>query len=264
MRIVSISNQKGGVGKTTTTMALGAALALRGLRVLVVDLDPQGSLTAAAGVELGDGDHALKTLMSHYLATQQVPPLADCTWLLEEGLDLLPTTIDLAACEFALHQAPRREYVLAKILAATGSYDRVLIDCPPSPGLLTQNALTAADAVLIPLVPEYLAARGLVGMLDAIDLVRRSELNAKLAVAGVILTMVDPRTSHGRQTREEIAGFLGGRIPILGEVKRSVKAAEAAAAGQSILRYAGRSELARAYSAIAEALCAPSREAAYA
>ena len=139
---------------------------------------------------------------------------------------------------------------------AHDDYDLVLIDCGPSLSLLTVNALTAATDVVIPLVPEFLAARGLGLLLESIGRVRKSKLNPHLRVAGVVLTMVDTRALHAREVRDSITAFLDGNIPILGEVKRSVRAAEASAAGMSLLRFAARSETSRAYEEVAARLCA--------
>lgn len=254
MNIVAIANQKGGTGKTTSTLALGAALAARGRHVLLVDLDPQASLTSAGGVTLDEQAPTVYTLIAHYLREHEACGLDAQVHRLEPGLDLLPASIDLAVAELELQNAVRREYVLAEVLAPACGYDLVLIDCPPSLSLLTVNALTAATDVVIPLVPEYLAARGLGLLLESIGRVRKSKLNPHLRVAGVILTMVDYRATHSRETREQIETFLNGTIPILGDVKRSVKVAEASAAGMSMLRYAARSESAQAYDEVAARL----------
>ncbi len=256
-RIIALANQKGGVGKTTSTLALGAALADRGRRVLLVDLDPQASLTSAAGVELRDDDTTLYTALTTYVSTGETDAalLGDIMQGITLSLNLLPAGIDLAAAEMELLGAVRREYVLTEILAPLRDADDVvLIDCTPSLSLLTLNALTVADAVLIPVVPDYLAARGLGLLLDTIERVRKSKLNPRLSVAGVILTMVDYRTAHNREVAASVRAHLGDRI--LGDVKRSTKTAEAAAAGLSVTAYAPRGEAALAYGEIADALLA--------
>ncbi len=254
-RIIALANQKGGVAKTSSTLALGAALADRGQRVLLVDLDPQASLTSAAGEQVDADVATVYSLLHAYVATGAVPATAAATRPITLGLDLLPASIELAAAEIELQQAVRREYVLAEVMCAVQEvYDVILIDCPPSLSLLTVNALTAADEVLIPVVPDYLAARGLGLLLDSIERMRKNKLNPRLRVAGVVLTMVDSRTTHSRETMDGIRAFLGERIPVLGDVKRSTKMAESAAAGVPITVYAPQSEVAVAYGSIADRL----------
>ncbi len=256
-RIVAVANQKGGQGKTTSTLALGAALAERGQRVLIVDLDPQASLTSAAGIEPEALDITMYTAFTQYMAEATVPAYADLARPLGPSLALLPSSLDLALAEMDLHNAVRREYVLAEILAvARDDYDIVLVDCPPSLTWLTINALTAAQQVLIPVVPEFLAARGLGQLLGTIGRVRRNKLNPSLEIVGAVLTMVDTRTAHGRHVADRIRAFLDGQAPVLGEVKRSIRASEAAEAGESVLRYDTRGEAARGYRDVADALLA--------
>jgi len=256
-RIVAVANQKGGQGKTTSTLALGTALAERGYRVLIVDLDPQASLTSAAGIEPEALDITIYTAFTQYMAEATVPAYADLARPLGPSLALLPSSLDLALAEMDLHNAVRREYVLAEILAvARDDYDIVLVDCPPSLTWLTINALTAAQQVLIPVVPEFLAARGLGQLLGTIGRVKRNKLNPSLEIVGAVLTMVDMRTAHGRHVAERIRAFLAGQAPVLGEVKRSIRASEAAEAGESLLRYDTRGEAARGYRDVADALLA--------
>jgi len=256
-RIVAVANQKGGQGKTTSTLALGTALAERGYRVLIVDLDPQASLTSAAGIEPEALDITIYTAFTQYMAEATVPAYADLARPLGPSLALLPSSLDLALAEMDLHNAVRREYVLAEILAvARDDYDIVLVDCPPSLTWLTINALTAAQQVLIPVVPEFLAARGLGQLLGTIGRVKRNKLNPSLEIVGAVLTMVDMRTAHGRHVAERIRAFLDGQAPVLGEVKRSIRASEAAEAGESLLHYDTRGEAARGYRDVADALLA--------
>ena len=253
-RVVAISNQKGGTAKTSTTLALGAALAERGQRVLLVDLDPQASLTASIGAAQADRP-TVYAAIAHYMEHDEAPAFDDYIQPVVPGLALLPSSIDLAAAEMELISANRREYVLSELLASVeGAYDVVLIDCPPSLGLLVVNALTAAREVIVPIVPEYLAAHGLQLLLGSIARIRKGKLNPHHTVAGIVLTMVDNRTTHVRTVIEEIRATIGRQIPILGEIKRSIKMSEAAAAGVPITTYAARSETALAYGAIADTL----------
>ncbi len=254
-KTIAIANQKGGQGKTTSTLALGTALADRGHRVLLVDLDPQASLTIAGGLDPDELPATLYDAFTYYLKESEPYPVADLTHALGPTLDLLPTSIDLAAAEIELLNAVRREYALRGLLkAARDAYDVVLIDCPPSLSLLTLNALTAADEVLIPVVPEFLAVRGMGYLLTTVARVRKSELNPTLGLAGYVLTMVDDRTTHGREMATAVQARLDGQVPFLGRVKRSVKASEASARGVSLMHYAAQSDLALAYGEIATAL----------
>jgi len=256
-RIIALANQKGGVGKTVTTHALGAALAERGQRVLLVDFDPQASLTSAAGVDVGNDEASIYTAMATYMKTGDAPTLEGIVRTIAPALDLLPASIDLAGAEIELMSAGRREYVLGEVLSRVqGAYDIILIDCAPSLGLLTLNALTAAGEVVIPVVPNFLASRGLGLLVDSIAHTRKIKLNPRLRVTGVLLTMVDSRQTHSKETSEGIRAFLGDSIPILGEVKRSAKAAEASAAGLPVTAYAPQSDAALAYGHIADALLA--------
>jgi len=256
-RIVALVNQKGGVAKTTSCLALGAALADRGQRVLLVDLDPQASLTSATGVDVAPDAPTLYTALHAFISTGDVLDLRGVIRSVAPSLDLAPASIELAGAELELQNAVRREYVLGETLSAIQSeYDMVLLDCPPSLSLLTVNALVAADEALVPVAPDYLASRGLGLLLTSIAQTRKAKLNPRLRVAGVILTMTDFRTVHSRETADGIRAFLGDDIPLLGEVKRSTKAAEASAAGLPVTAYAPHSEAALAYGQIADALLA--------
>lgn len=255
-RVVAVANQKGGVGKTTSVLALGAAVARLGQRVLLVDLDPQASLTSAAGIEPDDLDFTIYTAISHFMKNQEPPPgLKNGIVEIQVGLDLLPANIDLSVAELELQNTVRREYVLQEILEPLRDrYDIVLIDCPPSLSLLTINALTCADECVIPVVPEYLAARGLGLLLNSIERVRKSKLNPRIRVSGVILTMTNTRTNHSREVIASVRQHLDGHVPVLGEVKRSIKVAEAAAAGVPLSNYAPSNETSMSYHQIAEVL----------
>jgi len=254
--IVAIVNEKGGVGKTVSTSSLGSALARRGQRVLLVDLDPQdASLSIAAGVH--EPAASVADVLQHYIAAREAAPLDGYVTALGPNLDLLPNSKGLASAEHVLANVRRREYVLAEALApAAARYDTILIDCPPSLGILVVNALTAADVVLIPVVPEYMAAIGIKGLLDTVREMRREKLNPRLVVGGIILTMVDTRNRHSREVAEDVRAAFGADIPILGEVRRSTRVNEAMQAGRSILDYAERDAAAQAYLAIADDLLA--------
>ena len=254
--IVAIVNEKGGVGKTVSTYSLGSALARRGQRILMVDLDPQdASLSIASGVH--EPAASVADALQHYITQREAAPLEEYVTPLGPNLDLLPNSKGLASAEHVLANVRRREYVLAEVLApATTRYDTILIDCPPSLGVLVVNALTAADVVLIPVVPEYMAVIGIKGLLDTVREMRREKLNPRLTVGGIILTMVDTRTRHSREVSEDVRAAFGDEIPILGEVRRSTRVNEAMQAGQSILDYAERDTAAQAYLSIADELLA--------
>ncbi len=243
-RILAIANQKGGVAKTTTVASLGSAFAEQGLRVLLVDLDAQACLTFSLGVDPEEVESSVHDVLLGDVA------LADAVVETPAGVDLLPATIDLAAAESALLARAGREHVLAAALAGPAdAYDVVLLDCSPSLGVLTLNALTAADEVVVPLQCEMLSHRGVGQLLDTIDDVRRI-LNARLVVRGVLPTMFDARTSHARAILEDVGERYG--LPVLEPpIPRSVRFAEAPALGGSILTTARGSKGAQAYREVA-------------
>jgi chromosome partitioning protein len=244
---LAVANQKGGVAKTTSVASIGAALAELGQSVLLVDLDPQACLTFSLGVDPEGLELSLHDVfrerVSAALALRSVG----------EGVDLLPSTIDLTGSEVALHDKPGREYVLRKALTGfTGDYDFVLIDCSPSLGVLTVNALTAADEVLIPLQCETLSHRGVGQLLDTIDDVRRLT-NPDLVVLGVLPTLFDGRTTHARDVLADVSARFGVTV-LEPPISRSIRFAEAPASGQSILRTASTSPGAEAYRRFARRL----------
>lgn len=253
---IACANQKGGVGKTTTVVNLATYLALSGRRVLVLDLDPQGNATSGLGI---DRDSLSSTA---YDALIDGRPLADLIVATGHGqLDLVPSAIGLAAVEVELASTPQRERRLARVLGGfTDAYDHVFIDCPPSLGLLTVNALTAADGVLIPLQCEYYALEGLGQLLATIDLVR-DNLNPDLAVDGVVLTMYDARTRLSSDVAEEVRHHLGETV-YRTIVPRSVRLSEAPSYGQSIATYSPESRGARAYRELAEEFLARHKHSA--
>ncbi|MCU4185664.1 ParA family protein [Acidiferrimicrobium sp. IK] len=244
--VVAVANQKGGVAKTTTVHSLGAALADRGQRVLLVDLDPQACLTYSTGTD----PDALEASLHDVLVGRT--PAADVLVKLDD-LDLLPASIDLAGAEVHLLTRPGREYALQRALEPLlGAYDTVLIDCPPSLGILTINGLTAARSVVIPLQCETLSHRGVGQLLETIGDVR-SFTNPKLAVLGVIATMYDPRTRLAQETLAGVGAAYGLAV-LQPPVPKSVRVAEAPGRGCSVLRHAPRSPSAEAYRELAAAL----------
>lgn len=253
-RVLAVANQKGGVAKTTTVHALGYALAERGSQVLLVDLDPQACLTFSAGF---DPDQLQASVHDCFVrrakAADVVQGVAEA-----EGLHLLPSTIDLAGSEVHLLTRTGREQALARILQPVhDDYDVILVDCPPSLGVLTINGLAAAGEVLVPLQCETLSHRGVGQLLDTIEDVR-TFANADVVVRGVVPTMFDERTRHARQVLADVHERYG--LPVLDPpVRKSVRFAEAPARGRCILQHAPSSPGAEAYRAIADQLLADDR-----
>jgi chromosome partitioning protein len=250
-RVIAMCNQKGGVGKTTTTINLGAALAEYGRKVLLVDFDPQGSLSVGLGINPHDMDLSIyNLLMQRDVILDDVIISTDV-----EGMDLLPSNIDLSAAEVQLVQEVAREQTLQRVLApALATYDVILIDCQPSLGLLTVNALTAADSVLVPLECEYFALRGVALLKTTIDKVTE-RLNPKLRIEGVLATMYDGRTLHGREVLERLVQAWGDAV-FHTVIRRTVKFSDSTVAGEPITTYAGASAGADAYRQLAKEVLA--------
>jgi chromosome partitioning protein len=245
-RVVAVANQKGGVAKTTTTHSLGAGLAELGERVLLVDLDPQACLTFSLGIDADGLGRSLHDVLAGRAEAAEV--------VVKSGdLALLPATIDLAGAEVHLMSRTGREHVLARALKpVVGEYDTVLIDCPPSLGVLTINGLTAAAEVVVPMQCETLGHRGVGQLLETIGDVR-SFTNPDLTVRGLVATMFDSRTRHSRELLADLEERYG--VPVLGDpIPKSVRFAEAPGRGRSILTHAPRSAGAEAYRAIARLL----------
>lgn len=243
---VACANQKGGVGKTTTVVNLGSYLALAGERVLVVDLDPQGNATSGLGLDRSTIEQSVYDAVIDGMPIRELMHPGPLT-----GLDVVPSTIALAGAEIELATAEARERRLRRLLAAVvDDYDYVLVDCPPSLGLLTVNALTAADSILIPLQCEYYALEGLTQLLATIDLVR-DHLNPDLAIKGIVLTMFDGRTKLSADVAAEVRRHLG-KLVFTTVIPRSVRLSEAPSHGLPIPRYAPDSTGAVAYRNLAQ------------
>lgn len=252
-RILAIAMQKGGVGKTTTTINLSAALADRGYRVLAVDLDPQGNLTQHAGFDPEQLSPTIYDGMRAELEGQFYDP-RDAIHATVEGFDLIPSQPELSLVELSLISTLSRERVLAVFLEAIqDDYDYILIDCGPSLNLLVINALTASDSVIIPVQTEYLAARGAFMILSTIETVRQKKLNPDLYVEGILLTMADTRTLLTKDVLAAVDSQFGtGQYVFQNIIKRSVRFGESVVAGQSILAYDPKNPGAQAYRDVAD------------
>lgn len=244
--ITAIVNQKGGVGKTTTTLNLGAGLARLGRRVLLVDLDPQAGLSASAGIPVAH----LTISIYQALLDENVDPIPIIHQTVA-GFDIFPATIDLSAAEVELVNVTLRELVLRDVLDKLRSrYDHILIDCPPSLGLLTINALAAADRVIIPLECEFLATRGLALLLRTLEKVK-GRLNRELRVEGILATKFDGRTIHANEILAELRSNFPGQV-FDTVIKNTVRVKEAPAAGLSIFDYEPNHDVAKAYMQVAK------------
>ncbi|WP_297739491.1 ParA family protein [uncultured Tessaracoccus sp.] len=244
--IIALTNQKGGVGKTTTTINLGACLAETGRKVLLVDFDPQGSLS----VGLGINPHTLERSVYNLLLTHDFSPEEVIAETSTPGLDILPANIDLSAAEVQLVSEVAREQTLQRVLTTLRSqYDYILIDCAPSLGLLTINALTASDWVIMPLELEFFALRGIALLTDTIEKVQ-DRLNPDLKVLGLLGTMFDSRTLHAREVLERIVEAFGDKV-FHTVIKRTVRFPETNVAGEPITSYAPSSPGAQAYRQLA-------------
>ena len=246
--VLAVSNQKGGTGKTTTCENLGIGLAQEGKKVLLVDTDPQASLTVALGYPRPDDlSFTLSDAMEKIMTEQ---PIAPGEGLLHhpEGVDLMPANIMLSGLEVSLVNAMNREKILKQYLdTVRREYDFILLDCMPSLGMLTVNALAAADQVLIPVQAQYLSAKGLEQLLQTISKVRR-QINPKLKIEGILLTMVDSRTNYAKEISALIREAYGNNIKVFStDIPRSVRAAEISAEGKSIFQHDPKGKVAEAY-----------------
>ena len=247
-RIITLCNQKGGVGKTTTTINLAASLAEYGRKVLAIDFDPQGALSAGLGVR----NHDVPTIYDLLLSGSKDPREAIQETAVE-GLDIIPANIDLSAAEVHLVNEVAREQILARVLRkVSNDYDVILIDCQPSLGILTVNALTASHGVLIPLECEFFALRGVALLIETIDKVR-DRLNPAIELDGILATMYDARTLHSREVLERVVDAFGDRVldTVIG---RTVKFPDASVAGIPITEFAPEHAAAKAYKQAAREL----------
>jgi chromosome partitioning protein len=245
-KIIAFSNQKGGVGKTTTCVNMAAFLASKGYKVLLVDFDPQGNATSGLGFAKSDIKQS-----AYNVIIDEVPASATALKTNIENLDLLPSSIDLAGAEVELVYIKDREHALKKaLLGVANSYDFILIDCPPSLGLLTINALSAANTVIIPIQSEYYALEGLSQLMNSIKLVSR-HLNADLKIEGVVLTMNDKRAIISRQITDEIRKFFGKKVYET-IIPRNIRLSEAPSHGVPIMLHDNKCVGAKAYLSLTE------------
>ena len=246
--VIAIANQKGGVGKTTTTFNLGVALAHAGKRVLLVDSDPQGDLTTYMGIH--DPDNipvTLSTLMERSIKDEDINS-KEAILKHDEGMDLIPSNLELSSMEVSLVNAMSREFTLRNCLSdIKDKYDYVLIDCMPSLGMITINALACADKVIIPVQSEFLAAKGMSHLMNTVLKVRK-QINPNLKVGGILLTMVDGRTNLSKDIANELRSTYGTVFKLYdNQIPRGVKAAESSRMGESVLSYDSSSKVAQSY-----------------
>ncbi len=246
-RIIAVANQKGGVGKTTTTINLATALSAIGKKTLILDLDPQGNASTGLGL-----DHQARTTTTYDVLVRQIPLIRAIHHSAIPGLDIAPSDADLAGAELELANVARRSFRLKdqlRVLRDDEDYAYVLIDCPPSLNVLTVNALTAADAILVPLQCEFFALEGLSQLLRTVDLVR-ANLNHRLQIQGLVLTMYDPRNNLSRQVSDDVRGHFGDKVYET-VIPRNVRVSEAPSYGKPALIYDHKCAGSQAYMRLA-------------
>ncbi|GHV18083.1 sporulation initiation inhibitor Soj [Clostridia bacterium] len=255
-KIIAISNEKGGVGKTTTTLNLGARLAARGKRVLLIDADPQANLTMSVGVDAPDTLGTTITQLMKAVAAEQggVKTLAESCMLHSSGMDIIPSNVMLGEVPEQLNHILGREYIMRELLEPFKTdYDYVLIDCQPSLGFLPKNAWTAADSVIIPCEPEYYSSEGVELILACLRQIIRKRINPDLKIEGILITKLDSRTRDAAQTIANITEAYGGALRIYEtRIPKSVKASEAAYRGKTLFEHAWKSPIAQSYAAFGD------------